>query len=56
MAIRKLKERLALHKKLAERKKRNKGEDELKRPLEESVVRAENDLKLPKSSLSDMRF
>ena len=46
MAIRKLKERLVLHKELAERRKRNKGEDELKKRLEESVVTAENDLKV----------
>ena len=35
-----------LHKELAERKKRNKGEDALKRRLDESVVTTENDLKL----------
>jgi len=45
-AIRKLKERVVLHKKLVERKKRNKGEEELKKRLEESVTMAENDLKL----------
>ena len=45
-AIRKLKERVVLHKKLVERKRRNKGEEELKKRLEESVVTAENDLKL----------
>ena len=44
-AIRKLKERIVLHKRLVERK-RNKGEDELKKRLEESVVTAERDLKL----------
>jgi len=35
-----------LHKHLVERRKRNKGEDELKKRLEESVVTAESDLKL----------
>ena len=45
-AIRKLKERVVLHKKLVERKKRNKGEDELIKRLEESVATAENDLTL----------
>jgi len=35
-----------LHKELAEQKKRNKGEDELKKRLEESVAAAESDLKL----------
>jgi two-component system chemotaxis response regulator CheB len=44
-AIRKLKERIVLHKELAERK-RNKGEEELMRRLEESVVTTEHDLKL----------
>jgi two-component system chemotaxis response regulator CheB len=44
-AIRKLKERVVLHKDLAERK-RNKGENELMKRLEESVVTAESDLKL----------
>ena len=45
-AIRKLKERVVLHKKLVERKKRNKGETDLMRRLEESVVIAESDIKL----------
>jgi two-component system, chemotaxis family, protein-glutamate methylesterase/glutaminase len=45
-AIRKLKERVVLHEQLVERKKRNKGEEELKERLEESVVTAERDLKL----------
>jgi hypothetical protein len=35
-----------LHKELVERRKQNKGEDELKKRLEESVATAENDLKL----------
>ena len=45
-AVRKLKERIVLHQKLVETKKRNKGEEELKRRLEDSVVAAERDLKL----------
>jgi two-component system chemotaxis response regulator CheB len=45
-AIRKLKERVVLHKRLVERKKRNKGEDELRQRLEESIATAESDLKL----------
>src|SRR5262249_7730429 len=45
-AIRKLKERVVLHKNLVERKKRNKGEEDLKKRLEESVDTAERDLKL----------
>ena len=45
-AIRKLKERIVLHEELIERKKRNKGEEELRRRLEESVTTAEQDLKL----------
>ena len=44
-ASRKLKERIVLHEQLAERK-RNKGEDELRKPLEESVSTARDDLKL----------
>ena len=44
-AIRKLKERIVLHEHLAERK-RNKGEDELLKRLEESVATAREDLKL----------
>jgi two-component system, chemotaxis family, protein-glutamate methylesterase/glutaminase len=44
-AIRKLKERVVLHKQLAERK-RNKGEEELLKRLEESVAASERDLKL----------
>jgi hypothetical protein len=35
-----------LHKELVERRKWNKGEDELKKRLEESVATAGNDLKL----------
>ena len=45
-AIRKLKERVVLHKNLVERRKRNKGEDELRKRLEDSVATAESDLKL----------
>jgi len=45
-AIRKLKERVMLQKELVDRRKRNKGEDELKKRLEESVATAGNDLKL----------
>jgi len=45
-AIRRLKERIVLHEELLKRKKRNKGEDELKNRLEESIVTAEQDLKL----------
>jgi hypothetical protein len=45
-AIRKLKERVVLHKELVERRKRNKGEDELKKRLEKCVATAGNDLKL----------
>jgi two-component system chemotaxis response regulator CheB len=44
-AIRKLKERIVLHGRLAERK-RNKGEEELFKRLEESVTTARQDLKL----------
>jgi len=44
-AMRKLKERTALHQKLIERR-RSKGEEELMRRLEESVQTAEKDLKL----------
>ena len=44
--FRKLKDRVVLHKELVERRKRNKGEVELKKRLEESVATAENDLKL----------
>ena len=44
-AVRKLKERVVLHKRLAERK-RNSGENELLKRLEESVTTAESDLKL----------
>jgi len=35
-----------LHKELVERKRRNKGEDELMKRLEDSVVTAESALKL----------
>lgn len=45
-AIRKLKERVMLHEQLIKRGKRNKGEDILRDRLEESVTRAEQDLKL----------
>src|SRR5215471_4627690 len=45
-AMRKLKERVVLHKDLVERKKRNKGETDLMKRLEESVAMAERDLKL----------
>jgi two-component system, chemotaxis family, protein-glutamate methylesterase/glutaminase len=44
-AIRKLKERVVLHQRLLEQK-RNKGEQELFKRLEESVTTAKNDLKL----------
>ena len=44
--IRKLKERVVLHQRLVERKKRNRGEEELRKRLEESVATAEGDLKL----------
>jgi hypothetical protein len=49
--FRKLKERVVLHKELVERRKRNKGEDELKKRLEESVITAGNDLKLRREIL-----
>jgi two-component system chemotaxis response regulator CheB len=49
-ATRKLKERVVLHKQLAERK-RNKGEDELLKRLEDSVTTAERDLKLVREVL-----
>lgn len=45
-ATRKLKERVVLHQKLIERKKRNTGEEELRKRLEESVTTAEQDLRL----------
>ncbi len=45
-AIRRLKERVVLHQELIKRKKRNKGEQELRTRLEESVVTAEKDVKL----------
>ncbi len=45
-ATRKLKERVVLHQKLLERKKRNNGEEELRSRLEESVTTAEKDVKL----------
>jgi two-component system chemotaxis response regulator CheB len=44
-AARTLKERVVLHEKLAERK-RNKGEEELRKRLDESVATAKNDLQL----------
>lgn len=43
-AIRKLKERVVLHKELLERRKVNKGEEELKKRLEESVTIAESEI------------
>src|SRR5215211_4825123 len=43
-AIRKLKERVVLHKALVERKKRNTGEEELRKRVEESVSTSEGDL------------
>jgi two-component system chemotaxis response regulator CheB len=52
-ASRKLKERIVLHEQLAERK-RNKGEDELRKRLEESVVTAREDLKLLREVLDRM--
>jgi len=52
-ASRKLKERIVLHEQLAERK-RNKGEDELRKRLEESVVNAREDLKLLREVLDRM--
>jgi two-component system, chemotaxis family, protein-glutamate methylesterase/glutaminase len=45
-AIRRLKERIILHHELLKRKKRNRGEEELKNRLEESIVTAESDLTL----------
>jgi two-component system chemotaxis response regulator CheB len=45
-AVRKLKERVVLHQNLIERKKRNKGEEELRNRLQESITTAEQDLKL----------
>jgi two-component system chemotaxis response regulator CheB len=45
-AIRKLKERIVLHEELIKRKKRNKGEDELVKRLEESIGTSERDIKL----------
>ena len=45
-AVRKLKERIVLHERLIERKERNKGENELRDRLRESVGTAEQDLKL----------
>ena len=45
-AIRRLKERIVLHEHLLKRKERNKGEEELKHRLLESIVTAEQDLKL----------
>jgi two-component system, chemotaxis family, protein-glutamate methylesterase/glutaminase len=44
-AIRKLKERIVLHEHLVERK-RNNGEDELRKRLQESITTAEEDIKL----------
>ena len=49
-AVRKLKERTILHKRLIERQ-RNKGEERLKKWLEDSVVTAERDLKLVREVL-----
>lgn len=45
-AIRKLKERVVLHRRFIERRKRNQGEDELMKRLEDSISTAERDLKL----------
>lgn len=45
-AIRKLKERVVLHEELLKRKKRNKGEEELRQRLKDSIITAEKDLKL----------
>lgn len=53
-AIRKLKERVVLHQNLFEDRKRNKGEDELMKRLEESVTTAENDLKLLREILEQI--
>lgn len=50
-AIRKLKERIVLHERLVERK-RNKGEEELLKPLEESVATAKKDLQLLREILN----
>lgn len=45
-AIRQLKERVMLHGELLKKKKRNKGEEELKKRLQESIATSEQDLKL----------
>ena len=45
-AVRKLKERIVLHENLLQRKRRNKGEEELKKRFEESISTSEQDLKL----------
>jgi len=50
-AVRKLKERTILHKKLIERQ-RNKGEERLKKWFEDSVITAERDLKLVREVLA----
>jgi two-component system chemotaxis response regulator CheB len=52
-ASRKLKERIVLHERLAERKQ-NKGENELRKRLEESVITAREDLKLLREILDRM--
>ena len=43
-----------LHNELVERRKRNKGEDELKQRLEESVATAENDQAPARNSGADL--
>jgi hypothetical protein len=45
-AIHKLRERVVLRQRLLERRNPNKGEQELQKRLEESVITAERDLKL----------
>jgi len=50
-AIRKLKERVVLHKELIERGMRNKGEDELKKRWKSPLLRPTNDLKLQREIL-----
>jgi hypothetical protein len=49
-AMRTLKERTVLHKRLLERN-RNRGEEKLKQRLEESIAAAERDLKLVRGIL-----
>jgi two-component system chemotaxis response regulator CheB len=50
-AIRKLKERVVLHEQLVKRK-RNKGEDELRKRFEESITAARKDIKLLREVLN----